>query len=76
VPAASVTNMAELIPLLTETSLQAQILIPIVTSLAFGLTSATMIIIFLVPAIYCVLDGVNAFAQVETRCEANNCQVK
>ena len=49
----------------TETSLQAQILIPLATSLAFGLTSATMIAIFLVPAIYCVLDDFNALGQVE-----------
>jgi hypothetical protein len=55
---------------------QAQILIPIATSLAFGLTSATLVVIFLVPAIYCVLDGVNAFGKIEIRQEANNCQVK
>jgi multidrug efflux pump subunit AcrB len=52
----SITTIAGLMPLLTETSLQAQILIPLATSLAFGLTSATLIAIYLVPAIYCVLD--------------------
>ena len=60
----SITTIAGLIPLLTETSLQAQILIPLATSLAFGLTSATLIAIFLVPAIYCILDDFNALGEV------------
>ncbi len=62
----SVTTVAGLLPLLAETSLQAQILIPLATSLAFGLTSATLIAIFLVPAIYCILDDFNALGQVES----------
>lgn len=61
----SVTTIAGLTPLLTETSLQAQILIPLAASLAFGLTSATLIAIFLVPAIYCVLDDFNLLGQVK-----------
>ncbi len=60
----SITTIAGLIPLLTETSLQAQILIPLATSLAFGLTSATLIAIFLVPAIYCILDDFNALGEI------------
>ncbi len=52
----SVTTIAGLAPLLTETSLQAQILIPLANSLAFGLTSATLIALFLVPALYAILD--------------------
>lgn len=61
----SVTTIAGLLPLLSETSLQAQILIPLATSLAFGLTSATLIAIFLVPAIYCILDDFDVLGQVE-----------
>jgi len=60
----SITTVAGLMPLLTETSLQAQILIPLATSLAFGLTSATLIAIFLVPALYCILDDFNALGEV------------
>ncbi len=60
----SVTTIAGLMPLLMETSIQAQILIPLATSLAFGLTSATLIAIFLVPAIYCILDDFNVLGQV------------
>ena len=52
----SITTVAGLMPLLLETSLQAQILIPLATSLAFGLSTATIAALFLVPAVYCVLD--------------------
>ncbi|MBT3196940.1 MAG: efflux RND transporter permease subunit, partial [Gammaproteobacteria bacterium] len=60
----SVTTIAGLMPLLTETSIQAQILIPLATSLAFGLSSATLIAIFLVPSIYCILDDFNALGEI------------
>lgn len=52
----SLTTVAGLLPLLLETSLQAQILIPLVTSLAFGLMATTVLVLFLVPAIYSILD--------------------
>jgi HAE1 family hydrophobic/amphiphilic exporter-1 len=52
----SITTIAGLMPLILETSLQAQILIPMAASLAFGLTSATLVGLFLVPALYSILD--------------------
>lgn len=52
----SLTTIAGLTPMLFETSLQAQILIPLVTSLAFGLLSATVLVLFLVPAFYAIID--------------------
>ncbi|MBK5930206.1 efflux RND transporter permease subunit [Halochromatium salexigens] len=52
----SITTVAGLTPLLLEKSLQAQILIPLAASLAFGLASATIAALFLVPAIYVILD--------------------
>ncbi len=55
----SITTVAGLTPLLLEKSLQAQILIPLATSLAFGLASATIAALFLVPAIYTILDDFN-----------------
>jgi multidrug efflux pump subunit AcrB len=61
----SVTTIAGLTPLLLEKSLQAQILIPLAASLAFGLMSATLIALFLVPAIYCILDDFNALGEVD-----------
>ena len=55
----SITTIAGLMPLLLETSLQAQILIPLAASIAFGLTAATAVALFLVPAVYCILDDFN-----------------
>lgn len=52
----SLTTVAGLLPLLLEKSLQAQVLIPLATSLAFGLASATVLSLFLVPALYTILD--------------------
>lgn len=52
----SITTVAGLLPILTETSLQAQILIPLVASLVFGLTAAGLIVLFVLPSIYSILD--------------------
>lgn len=52
----SLTTVAGLLPLLVETSTQAQLLIPIVASLVFGMISATFFSILLVPAFFVVLD--------------------
>ncbi len=61
----SVTTVAGLTPLLLEKSLQAQVLIPLAASLAFGLMSATLIALFLVPAIYCILDDFNVLGEID-----------
>jgi len=61
----SITTVAGLLPLLTETSLQAQILIPLAVSLAFGLTTATLCALFLVPALYCILDDFGVLGELE-----------
>ncbi len=65
----SITTIAGLTPLLAETSMQAQILIPLAASLAFGLTSATITALFLVPALYCVLDDFNLLGQLHAEDE-------
>ncbi|MGI9498838.1 MAG: efflux RND transporter permease subunit, partial [Geminicoccaceae bacterium] len=52
----SVTTIAGVTPLLFETSLQAQILIPLVTSIAFGLMATTLLMILVVPSFYAILD--------------------
>ena len=46
----SLTTIAGLTPLLFERSLQAQFLIPMATSIAFGLAYATILILLVVPA--------------------------
>ncbi len=52
----SVTTVAGLTPLLLETSTQAQFLIPLVASLAFGLSTATILSLFVTPAVCVVLS--------------------
>ncbi|MCG8512282.1 MAG: efflux RND transporter permease subunit [Rhodospirillales bacterium] len=52
----SATTIMGLLPLLLEKSLQAQILIPLVTSLAFGLFAGTVLVLFAVPALYTIFD--------------------
>ncbi len=52
----SLTTIAGLLPILTETSLQAQILIPLVASLTFGLLASALIVLFVLPGIYAILD--------------------
>jgi len=47
----SLTTIAGLTPLLFETSLQAQFLIPMATSIAFGLAFATALVLVLVPVL-------------------------
>lgn len=61
------TTTAGLLPILTETSLQAQILIPLVASLVFGLLSASMVVLFVLPAIYAILDdlGLSTLAKAK-----------
>ncbi len=48
----SVTTIAGLFPILTETSLQAQILVPMATTLCFGLLLATSLVLVLVPVFF------------------------
>jgi multidrug efflux pump subunit AcrB len=50
----SVTTIAALVPLLLETSFQAQVLIPMATSLCFGLMLTTLLVLLLVPVMYLV----------------------
>ena len=52
----SLTTIAGLIPLLLEKSLQAQILIPLATSIVFGLLASTVLVLLLLPAFYGILD--------------------
>ena len=48
----SITTIGGLLPLLFETSFQAQFLVPMATSLAFGLGATTVIVLILVPVMY------------------------
>jgi hypothetical protein len=48
----SITTIGGLLPLLLENSFQAQFLIPMATSLAFGLAMTTLLVLILVPVMY------------------------
>ncbi len=53
----SLTTFLGLAPIaIFETSLQAQLVVPMAASLAFGILFATVITLFLIPALYLILD--------------------
>jgi len=54
----SLTTFFGLAPMILETSVQAQFLIPMAISLAFGILFATGITLLLIPALYLVLEDV------------------
>jgi Cu/Ag efflux pump CusA len=49
-----------LMPIVFERSLQAQVVIPMAISLAFGILFATVITLLLVPSLYMILDDIKA----------------
>ncbi len=54
----SVTTFLGLTPLIIEKSIQAQFLIPMAVSLAFGVLFATVIVLLLLPASYLIMEDV------------------
>ncbi|MBL4607516.1 MAG: efflux RND transporter permease subunit [Pseudomonadales bacterium] len=56
----SLTTFAGLTPLMLEQSLQAQFMVPMAISLAFGVMFATVVSLILVPATYHILDDIKA----------------
>jgi multidrug efflux pump subunit AcrB len=58
----TVTTFGGLTPIIFETSLQAQYIIPMAISLGFGILFATAIILVLVPCLYVILDDLRPAA--------------
>jgi multidrug efflux pump subunit AcrB len=56
----SATTVAGLVPLIFETSLQAQFLIPMAVSLAFGIGFATVLVLVFIPALLCAHESFHA----------------
>ncbi|MGX9459989.1 efflux RND transporter permease subunit [Shewanella sp. A14] len=54
----SLTTFVGLIPIIMEKSLQAKIVIPMATSLAFGILFSTVVTLILVPILYIILDDI------------------
>ncbi|PCI64674.1 MAG: acriflavin resistance protein [Kordiimonadales bacterium] len=61
----SFTTVAGVSPLLFETSMQAQILIPIVVSIAFGISMSTILVLFFLPALYSIFDDFGWTAKLD-----------
>ena len=57
----SITTFVGLFPLLIEKSVQAQFLVPMAISLAYGVLFATLITLILVPTSYLIIDDVKEF---------------
>ena len=51
----SLTTAAGLLPLLLETSLQAQVVQPLVISIVFGIFTSTLLVLFIIPSAYAIL---------------------
>jgi len=51
----SSTTIAGRLPILFERSLQAQILKPLVISIAFGLVASTLLVLLVLPCLYMIL---------------------
>ena len=60
----SLTTAAGVTPLILETSIQAQTLVPMAVSVAFGVLFATLISLCLVPSIYLILDDVKTLLRL------------
>jgi multidrug efflux pump subunit AcrB len=67
----SLTTFVGLMPMLLETDVQALFLVPMAVSLGFGILFATVITLFLVPAIYLILEDLrNLFSRRGPRAHA------
>ena len=54
----SITTVAGMTPLLFETSTQALILVPLVTSVVFGMLTSTLLIMFVLPSVYGIMEDI------------------
>ena len=63
----SLTTFAGLTPLMFETSVQAQFLIPMAIALAYGVIFSTAITLLFVPAAYLILDDIQGYLGLRGR---------
>jgi len=66
----SLTTIAGLTPLLFETSRQAQFLIPMAVSIAFGLAYATLLILLVIPAMLSIYEDIAQWWQADEAASA------
>ncbi|CTQ53390.1 Multidrug transporter MdtB [Roseibium album] len=65
----SMTTIGGLLPLMFETSLQAQFLLPMAITIVFGLATATALVLVLVPALIKIGDDIAGIIQLSRRGE-------
>ncbi len=65
----TLTTFFGLFPMILETSKQAQFLIPMAVSLAFGILFATVITLLLVPSLYLIMDDIRKFSGLKASSE-------
>lgn len=61
----SITTIAGMFPLLLETSLQAQVLVPLVASVVFGMIASTFLTLLVLPASYTIMEDMGFVEVVE-----------
>jgi multidrug efflux pump subunit AcrB len=71
----SLTTFMGLMPIVFERSLQAQIVIPMAISLAFGILFATVITLLLVPSLYLMLDDIKSVFTGKNTSDTSEAQV-
>jgi len=54
----SATTIAGMTPLLFETSTQALVLVPLVTSIVFGMLTSTLLVMLVLPAVYGIMEDI------------------
>ncbi|WP_163833682.1 efflux RND transporter permease subunit [Spartinivicinus ruber] len=72
----SITTFLGLVPIILEQSLQAQIVIPMAVALGFGILFATVITLFLIPALYGIFIDIQKLAAKSTNKSNNPLNVK
>ncbi len=70
----SLTTIVGMSPLLFETSLQAQILIPLATSIVFGIATSTLLVLFVIPCLYSILEDFG-FAKTDSKLRVSEQEV-
>ncbi len=63
----SITTIAGLTPLLLEKSMQAQVLVPLATSIVFGLLATTLLVLLVVPAMFSILHDLGISTTAKER---------
>lgn len=68
----SITTFIGLLPIMMETSMQAQMVIPMAVSLAFGVLFATVVTLVMIPALYLVIEDIRHLFKRKKKTNSDN----